>query len=113
MGDEVTGPVHAPSRWAENELRWVGVAEEIVVGNLPAVRSGEGEHQNVAHAEPLDPDATSEHVTGRAQLTDHVYAHRAHLWAAERIAPLLDTQHRERVAVPPGSRQPEMMGSTA
>src|SRR5205085_10401877 len=89
------------------------MAEEVVMRDLPAIRTGQRKHHKIADAQPLDPPLPGEHVTGRAQLTDHVYTRSVHLRAGERVTPPFDRQHRERMAVSPCGGQPEVMGSAA
>ena len=43
-----------------------------MVGDLPAVRPGPAEHQQVAHPQPVHRLVAGEDVAGRAQLADRV-----------------------------------------
>src|SRR5262249_40861391 len=89
------------------------MAQEVVVGDVPSVTAGATEDDHVT-----DPDAPQlrvpgEHVARRAQLAHHVDRPGGVLGTVERVRPLLYRQHHARVAVPPGSRQPEVVDATA
>src|SRR5581483_3441027 len=116
MSDQATGLVHAPSWWARSagrradELSRMGMAEKIMMGNLPAIRACKRKDRKVADAQPINPAVPGQHITGSTQLTDDVDARCVYLGPGEGILPPFDRQHHERVAVIPGGGQPEMMG---
>ena len=56
----------------DDHLR-VRVTQEVVVGDVPAVRAGAAEHQHVADPQPVHRLAAGQHVARRAQLTDRVH----------------------------------------
>ena len=64
------------------------MAQELVVGDVPSVRTGPAEDQQVADPQPVHLLVPGEHVARRAQLADRVDRDVADLGPVVRVRPL-------------------------
>lgn len=89
------------------------MAEEVVVRNLPAIGARVAEHHYVPDPDPVHWYSPRQHVLGSAQFTgdgDRLIVHlRPGMWQL----PVVDRHHGKRVAVLPGSWEPEVVGIAA
>lgn len=95
------------------EVFGVGVAQEIVVGDLPPVGARVREDHHIARSDPGHLDPTGQDVLGCAQLPDHGNGLLAQLGPGPGQVPGVGRNDREGVAVLPGGRQAELVGAAA
>src|SRR5262245_45680077 len=84
-----------------------------MVRDVPSVRAGATEDQQIADAQPGYGLAAGEYVTRCAQFADRVDLDVAHLGPVVRAGPVIDRYDGEGMAVPPGRRQPEVVRTSA
>ncbi|MNL16274.1 hypothetical protein D3C87_1373060 [compost metagenome] len=84
------------------------MTEEIGVGNVVAIGPRQRQHQHVADLHPGQRAVSAEHILGRTELPDD-----GPVLLSRRRCHAIPGQVNDRVIVPLGHRQPELMGAAA